>query len=238
MKKFLKNFFEKIEKPENQEKPLTDREILKKGWDTHSISLSNPTEGRALQEYEKQLNFNSQELHGKRILDIGSGIKDKFAREIKELGIDAEVVSLSPDYSIDKYSKNVSVAFPEGKQIAGIGQSLPFADKSFDRVFALHVYEHIFSNDILLRMLGEMVRILKPGGVAKIGPMEDIPGTFYPYKISTDDEKLRLLLEHNQATLYQENMPESIMPKTKVKDNYGNAFYVSQYNIVITRKES
>jgi len=42
-------------------------------------------------------------------------------------------------------------------------RSLPFADASYDMIFASHVLEHVREDDVAL---GEISRILKPGGVA------------------------------------------------------------------------
>lgn len=44
---------------------------------------------------------------------------------------------------------------------------LPFADDSVDYVYSSHLLEHLHRDDAL-RLLGEVHRILKPGGVARI----------------------------------------------------------------------
>lgn len=50
-----------------------------------------------------------------------------------------------------------------GHFIQSLGERLPFKDKSFDRVTALDVLEHVENPG---KVLGEMRRILKPGGKA------------------------------------------------------------------------
>ena len=214
-----------------------------KGWESSIEAWKSPPEGRSLSEYEAQLNFKASELKGNKILDLGSGIKDMFAQEVQSLGIGAEVISLSPDYSNPHYARTVRKAFPEGKQVVGLGQKLPFGGQSFDRIFALHVYEHITSKEIFLGILMEMVRTLRPGGIAKFGPMEDIPhglgppdfGALSPYEIARADESLREELAKNHTSLIKEEMPESVMPLIKVKDSYGESYDVPRYNLVLVK---
>ena len=119
------------------------KERLASGFDQGSIYLSTPREGRGLNLYEYDLGFKRQELAGKTILDLGSGFREKFSRELKEAQIDATVISLSPDYdykSVRDLVTEVHVAGPlkglnwERRSVAGIGQVLPFKDESFDVV--------------------------------------------------------------------------------------------------------
>lgn len=52
-----------------------------------------------------------------------------------------------------------------GRVVVADGLALPFADGSFEAVFAFEVLEHV---DQDVRMLGEMSRVLAPGGLAVI----------------------------------------------------------------------
>ena len=58
-----------------------------------------PSGGRGIATYEKQLMFDRKDLEGKKILDLGAGPEVKFAKELGESGINAEVISLSPDFT-------------------------------------------------------------------------------------------------------------------------------------------
>ena len=84
------------------------------------------------------------------MLDFGCGTKpyrDKFVCT-KYIGIDVEESGADPAtvYSDLTYD----------------GKTLPFTDDSFDSIFSSEVFEHVFNLD---EILGELDRVLKPGGV-------------------------------------------------------------------------
>ncbi|TSC60552.1 MAG: hypothetical protein LiPW15_430 [Parcubacteria group bacterium LiPW_15] len=159
-----------MEKPEQQ----------KSQWFEDTTKETRPIEGRGLDEYEKTLGFRREELSGKTVMDLGSGPTERLSRELKELGIDANVISVNPDYKNEKYRK-VIITNPEWqrKSVAAIGQELSFQDNSIDEVLGLYSvswyvdagFEHI---------LQEIYRVLKPGGIARIGPFiaERLPKDF------------------------------------------------------------
>ena len=62
----------------------------------------------------------------------------KLVKEVKAAGIKAVVISLNPDYSDPAIRSRIKNNPSWDKlSIAGVGQALPFADKSFDLVVAL-----------------------------------------------------------------------------------------------------
>jgi len=80
--------------------------------------------------------FNRTELEGLSVLDLGAGSRARFAKELAESGVNARVISLSPDFSTRLYSRPAREGHPQGKLLAALGEKLPFPDNSFDRVFA------------------------------------------------------------------------------------------------------
>jgi demethylmenaquinone methyltransferase/2-methoxy-6-polyprenyl-1,4-benzoquinol methylase len=88
-----------------------------------------------------------------RLLDLGAGtgagneIFDRF-----------EVVALDP--SPEMLARNTA-----SQRIVAVGESLPFADGSFDAVFSSYVVRNL---DSLKETLAEINRILRPGGRAGI----------------------------------------------------------------------
>ncbi len=150
-------------------------------WSRNSIN-KGPEGGRTLKDYERLLKFKKEDLENKFVLDLGAGPKARFAKELERSGIKATVISLSPDYADTEHrelfkpaglEKLITILKREkGKdklEIAGIGEELPFKDGSFDEILALwsisewaeHTYE---------RWIPEIYRVLKQGGVARIGP--------------------------------------------------------------------
>lgn len=143
------------------------------GQDT--ITASHADAG--LEEYEHEFCFSREELKGKTILDLGSGTTDKFAREVKQAGIDAKVVSLSPDLhtSYGARSSREKVA-PDWKirGVAAIAQQLPFKDNSFDMILgAYSVTYYATTEKDVNAYVREIKRVLKKGGEARLVPVYD-----------------------------------------------------------------
>lgn len=170
-------------------------------YEKKTIYESRTFGGEDLQSYEKIFDFNRNELEGMVVLDLGAGLENKFANGLKEAGIDADIISVSPDYADEgaasnarrphapdpffhpldaakqaiKWKLQIGTEFRKTHKnlVAAIGQQLPFRDGSFEREYALHVFEHIpFSLEGEARQvfLLEMARVLRPGGFAKVGP--------------------------------------------------------------------
>ena|SRR3989338_2606981 len=201
-----------------------------------------PEGGRDLSIYEKTLNFDRHELDGKMILDLGAGPEVKFTRELKMAGINAEVMSLSPDFSEEKYSKKAREVLHEGELVAAIGQKLPFKNESFDRIFALHVLhvrEHV-SEEAFFDIIQEAARTLKRGGQAKLGPMLNVPGMlgWLPYKAILSNETLKDYLDSQGVEVIKEDIPLTVIPRKKMRDMGGDFFYEQSFNIVLTKKKN
>lgn len=196
-----------------------------------------PEGGRDLSMYERQLLFDRHELEGKKVLDLGAGPHLKFAVELVESGIDADVVSLSPDFSNQEHAQFAHGIHPEGKIVAGVGQALPFQNETFDRIFAFHVDEHL-SKEMFFDVIREMGHVLKQGGQAKLGPTLNIPGEWDPYQAILNNELIMEELNECHVKVSKEPIPEEMIPETKIKDSFGNAFYELSYNIVLNKDVS
>ncbi|HSX32128.1 MAG TPA: class I SAM-dependent methyltransferase [Candidatus Saccharimonadales bacterium] len=134
---------------------------------------NQPAGGRDLSTYEGQLQVDRSALLGKKILDLGSGPHVKLAQQLHDLDSRTTVVSLSPDFS-DTEHRTVAQEKGLSLGVAALGQALPFKNNSFDGVLALHVQEHL-SRDGVPAVVAEIARVLKPGGVGKLGPVPDVP---------------------------------------------------------------
>lgn len=105
------------------------------------VAFSNYTLLRAL-EYER---LRGTVLRG-RTLDVGGGSQFTYLNLFKVDGV-VETINIS---------SKVGATW-----LADLNELLPFEDASFDNVISLNTLEHIRED---IQLLGEMVRILKPGG--------------------------------------------------------------------------
>ena len=94
------------------------------------------------------------DLAGKRILDLGCG-KGRFVRVLQEQHPSAHFFGLD-------ISEQMLQFVPAGVgSVAGSMTDLPFANGSFDSVYATESLEHAVEID---RAIAELCRVVKPGG--------------------------------------------------------------------------
>ncbi len=124
------------------------------------------------------VDFHHLDLHpGQRLLDLGCGegrhlIGARFAADVQALGVDLSVDALKT--AANRYAETLASFATPGKsdrpdtgialQQADAGQ-LPFADATFDRIVCSEVLEHLTDYPAAL---GEIHRVLKPGGLLAI----------------------------------------------------------------------
>ncbi len=104
------------------------------------------------------------DLRGKHILDVGCGFGDVML-SLLEAGAE-QATGIDPDLTW------LTVAAARGSRDSkrfrvnrAVGEQLPFRDNSFDLVCSNFVVEHV---DDLELVVGEMIRVLKPGGLCLI----------------------------------------------------------------------
>ncbi len=90
---------------------------------------------------------------GLRVLDVGCGPGDNLRRLVR---YGAHPTGIDPNRTRLREARALAPA------LAAIGESLPFADASFDMVYVSHVLHH--SRDVHA-VLRESWRVLAPGGV-------------------------------------------------------------------------
>lgn len=94
------------------------------------------------------------DLHGRRVLDVGSG-KGRFARVLQQQHPGARIVALDLALAM---LRCVPAPIPP---CAASMLALPFADGTFDAAYATESLEHAVEID---RAVAEICRIVKPGG--------------------------------------------------------------------------
>ncbi|MDH4118072.1 MAG: methyltransferase domain-containing protein [Acidimicrobiia bacterium] len=101
---------------------------------------------------------------GERILEVGCG-RGHLTKLLEGIGVDVIGIDANPEASELAGSERVKHMYAE---------SLTFDDDSFDKIVSVHAIEHIPQ---LEQALGEMARVLKPGGRALfVYPAEPIQG--------------------------------------------------------------
>ena len=159
-------------------KERTDRPYTSEQLKTAKASIlsSAPPQGRGAREYIQQLKIHSEDLEGKRVLDLGAGNGLRFARELPSEGIRAEVVSYSPAFFDGKVwnEEGGREHISDPLVVAGMAEELPFAENSFDTVTMFYVTMYFRDDRRMHTCLSEIVRVLKPKGVAYIGPLVNI----------------------------------------------------------------
>jgi SAM-dependent methyltransferase len=124
----------------------------------------------ASRELRAALVADAGAAHG-RLLDIGCGLKpyrELFAPFVTEhIGVDVPV-SMHGLSALDAQASALA---------------LPFATASFDTVLATEVLEHVPAPEV---MLGEIARILRPGGTLILSvpfhePLHELPYDYYRY---------------------------------------------------------
>jgi len=97
---------------------------------------------------------------GKSALEVGSG-GGILTEEIAKMGFITTGIDPS-DQSLETASNHAKASGLDIKYENGTGESLPYADGSFDCVFCCDVLEHVQD---LPKVISEISRVLKPNGV-------------------------------------------------------------------------
>ena len=127
---------------------------------------------------------------GESVLEVGCN-QGVMVKKLRSLGIDA--------YGVDINEKAVKEAAVEYVSVMDATR-LDFPDNTFDKLFSLHTIEHIEDTQ---KVLGEMERVLKPGGrivlmyPAEPGVLRGITCIHHALVISKNPLSARKIHVHN-----------------------------------------
>ncbi len=116
--------------------------------------------GQYVDRIEKWLVFSMLRTKSGKALDLGCGTGN-YTLELKRRGFDVIGLDISEEMLKIARSKGL-------KCVKGDAYSLPFPEGSFDLVLSVTMFEFIHEPE---RVLGEIHRVLKPGGEILIGTM-------------------------------------------------------------------
>jgi ubiquinone/menaquinone biosynthesis C-methylase UbiE len=117
------------------------------------------TPGEIWIEHWHRYHFAARWAAGRRVLDVacgegyGSALLARHAREVTGVDVSAAAVA----HARKAYADRANARFVEASCV-----ELPFADASFDLAVSFETLEHITGQE---RFLGELARVLAPGGV-------------------------------------------------------------------------
>lgn len=130
---------------------------------------------RPLDDYLSFLHLNLEDLKNKKILDLGSGKYQKFARQLKEKFNDTEIVCLDISLVFKTRRIDKQLHYQQQKQplplLAGEFVDLPFKNDSFDYVLSLYSLSYLKTFEAYVSALAEILRVVKPGGRVHIFPL-------------------------------------------------------------------
>ena len=180
-----------------------------------SLSL---TKDRDLAEYEKCLHFTDQDIEGKRVLDLGSGPNVTFAKEVSVKLPGTKVVSLDFDFNRARRSEfglentrgDREESTHDLQREEGLFTKLPFRSGSFDVVVSFGAMPlYLDTPDRIREGFQEVVRVLKSGGKAFIGPIT------YSEVIDTDPSKTIWETHRKHSFEESEKLFKKILKKMK-----------------------
>jgi len=106
-------------------------------------------------------------LVGRRVLDVGCGV-GMYTSAFRKAAANVFGIEVEFARAVEALGHAHGIA-------QGVGESLPFADASFDVVFSHEVLEHVADD---ARCAREMVRVTRPGGRMVIF----VPNRLYPFE--------------------------------------------------------
>ena len=131
------------------------RELDSRVFDPRVLRLTvDRSDGRPFSRF---VDFDS--LAGKDVLDVGFG-SGFSVQLLAEAGANVNGVDLT-DWAVETTRSRLAAFGLEANVAQGDGERLLFGDSSFDLVFSWGVIHHSSDMD---RALGELVRVLRPGG--------------------------------------------------------------------------
>ena len=146
----------------------------------------------------------------KKILDVCAGLSD-FTAKLMQLGADAYAL----DYGykdvqelLKRSNNRTAGLFPRSisqnreRYIYGSAHNIPFKSESFDAVTSYYGIFGVIDDDVDLayQSINEAVRILKPGGILSVGPVQS--GDITEIQAKSEEEILKRLDERRDVITF------------------------------------
>jgi SAM-dependent methyltransferase len=157
---------------------------------------------------------------GLSILDLGSGARQNFARDCQQAQLRSTIFSLDPRLAMsdvedvndrlfrgmrgtDELERLYGRRFPQPLTLGGQATQLPFADNTLQRVYAHYSVPMYLRKDDIASSIAEIKRVLEPGGIARIFPIQDFQ--FATVKNSLHELGFSPYIDDTSSTLLPNN---------------------------------
>jgi tellurite methyltransferase len=188
--------------------------------------LSNPTEELKKEFGNIDIYVFDQLLkgrinHGQRILDAGCGggrnIEYMLRQGFDVSGVDQDVEAIE---KVQSLAESVAPSSTLDKFVLGDVAKMPFPDAHFDVVMSIAVLHFAKSQTHFNSMLGEMARVLKPGGVfmARLSSSVGIESLVEPFGdevYGLPDGSTRFLVDDEQLLELTKSFPALLIDPIK-----------------------
>ncbi len=206
---------------ENQEENLVDEaypEEDPRRW----LKLVESEYKSTIEQYYNNLGLSDKMLSRKEsILDIGASMAD-FAAHCKASGVSDRVISLEPkldSVSIERAAQRMVIGeelyrYIQSKTVAGVMEQLPFKNAAFDLI-VVHAAMPGFKyslNEVEKMEKGvddvfdEIVRVLKPGGEARLFALADGTDERWSKWRAAVDKKLKEIEKVGKCSVFVEDI--------------------------------
>ncbi|MGA4845365.1 methyltransferase domain-containing protein [Streptomyces sp. G5(2025)] len=148
---------------------------------------------------------------GSRVLDVGCGPGYLLSELRGDIGPTGRIYGIDISESMLKLARDRCVPATEAASVdlrSGRAEEIPFPDASFDAAVAVQVYEYV---EDIERALGELFRVLRPGGRAVI---LDTDWDSLVWR-SADRGRMREILELWEDHVAHPRLPQQLGPRLR-----------------------
>lgn len=177
---------------------------------------------------------------GKKVLDVGCGVGNDLSRFCKG-GSEVFGIDIAP-HSIELANSNFSQRGLKGEFLVMNGEQMTFSDDSFDVVYC-HTVLHFTPRPE--KMIAEIVRVLKPGGIAILMTVNRHSWLNFLHKVMsvkidhldspvffkyTAHEFAQMLTDFDELRIIPERFPVATKVHEGIKAKLFNTGFVGLYN--------
>lgn len=177
-----------------------DEQFKQRKREVYRLEDFNLTD-RPLDSYLLFLHLALEDLKNKKILDLGSGKYQTFARQLKEKCKDVEIICFDISFASKTRRVDKQLSYQQQKQplslLAGEFIDLPFKDDSFDYVLSLYSLNYLKNFEACVAALSEILRVVKPGGRVHI----------FPFRLPPPKEVYSPLMQKFYELFQDRNLP-------------------------------